>query len=241
LSLLNAKPLVPPNGAQEREQACPSVEPMVWNEESGDLMKRSSRRMPTFGLFVTATLLFQSSLVATTVLPLNIEELISRADRAFRGICLSVEEITEQGNRQATLYGFSVLESMKGNLGKQVTIKVSGWSQGGRGERRSIPGMPTFEPGEEVLLFLTRPNDNGFSAPVGLYLGVFRLQPDPTGGQQAVNGIDNMGLLTGLDAGQLEQAGVSPEEFPWLAQDKGPVPLDGFLRVVERLIQNAAR
>ena len=101
---------------------------------------------------------------ATTVRQLTLEEMIKAADRIFVGKCLSVESRRDERGVPATYATFQVIERIKGKLGDTITIKQFGGAPPGV---LKIPGMPTYQAGEKVLLFLHPPSQYGFTSPVG--------------------------------------------------------------------------
>lgn len=162
---------------------------------------------------------------ALTVLPINLDQMISRADRIFLGICLSVQQTSISLGGQTlpvTAYTFEVSKPFKGRFSRQVTFKQIGL------ERRRvlsllqqsppektfpipfhIPGIPEYHPGEEVLLFLTAESSIGLTAPIGLFQGAFFVKKDEASGKKFfINVIQNAGLISG---------------------HQGPLPFDEFL------------
>lgn len=67
----------------------------------------------------------------------------------------------------------AVSRSYRGHA-ESVTVVTPGGRFGGRHLR--VAGVPSFEPGEEVLLFLYR--GAGSWRPVGMFQGVWRLDPE---------------------------------------------------------------
>ena len=73
-----------------------------------------------------------------------------------------------------TVYEFTVDATLKGAAENTVTVYLPG---GRHGEKRlSVAGMPSFEDGEQVVLFLTTPDSAGHAWPVGLSQGKFRIE-----------------------------------------------------------------
>ena len=105
---------------------------------------------------------------ATTVRRLSLEEMVQTADRIFVGTCLAVDSRRDGYNLQATYVTFQVIEPIKGKLAKTVVIKQIGSTAPGTFR---IVGMPTYQVGEKVLLFLYPNSRHGFTSPVGLQQG----------------------------------------------------------------------
>jgi hypothetical protein len=75
----------------------------------------------------------------------------------------------------------------------------------------TVAGMPRFEPGEEVLLFLHAPSALGLTSPVGLGQGKIDLVRDKSGRRVAVSRGSAGSLLRN----------VSPETLGVLGTDMG--------------------
>jgi hypothetical protein len=136
-------------------------------------------------------------------------------------------------------------EVLKGRLGERVVIRQFGTrsprpaAHGARAVVARVPAMPTYEVGQELLLFLVGDSQLGLTSPVGLGQGAFRVEDDGSGGRVAVNAFGNAGLFRGLSAAAAARAlgaeGLGAGESALLAADKGPVPLDPLLGLVRRL------
>ena len=133
-------------------------------------------------LFISAILslsLLPTTATGTTVLHYDLPQLAEKAYCIFNGVCRSAEGLLVDG-RAVTRYTFDVSETLKGpDLGGTILLSLKGGVVGDR--RTQIVGMPEFAPGEETVLFLTRPDATGAVWPVGLAQGVFVVDRGPTG------------------------------------------------------------
>jgi len=165
-------------------------------------------------VFVTLFFLpFSYPAFAAMVLLVDLDEMITRADRIFVGTCLSVRQgliSVGGGTLPMTMYTFEVSEPLKGLPPGQVTFKQVGLSsaqvhvlpEAAPGRTFQSPlhilGMPEYRPGDEVLLFLTAESSAGLTAPVGLFQGAFFARKDALSGKKFLsNGIQNAGLVPG--------------------------------------------
>ena len=178
---------------------------------------------------------------ATKVKPVNLEQLVEKADRIFVGICTAVEEITVPGTQlPATRYTFRVSESLKGQLDETVVIRQFGVRGSEREDRRTvgprIPGMPAYEEGEEVILFLAGDSQVGMTSPIGFSQGAFRVIN--RGGVRSVeNGVKNMGLFRGLlSESKAAKWKLSDQEHNFMSKDKGPLDYDVFTGLVRKIL-----
>ena len=153
-----------------------------------------------------ATLLLGSTLWAGKVRPVNLEEMTDRAATIFSGRCTDVRVVPDATlGTEVTLVTFEVDRAVKGELGPTHRIRVLG-----SGERSGIAGMPRFEPGEEVVLFLYGESRLGLSSPVGLGQGKFVVGADKQGRRLALRELGGEmlfdGVAPGLRATEREEA-----------------------------------
>ncbi len=100
------------------------------------------------------------------------------------GRCLEKESsFDEQHIRVYTVYGFKVIDVLKGSnrrIGKIERIRLIGGEAEGR--IVAVAGMPSFAKGDTTLLFLTERFPGGYRSLVGLIQGVFRLSREKSTG-----------------------------------------------------------
>jgi len=140
---------------------------------------------------------------AMMVIPLNLEGLTQMADRIFLGTVVSVDNRFDGEGRWCQLITFDVQESFKGDLGTTVTIKQVNLnplelSDGTVILSTVFRGVPQFEEGETVLVFLNGDSSIGFTTAVGLGQGAFRVKQNAFGHQMLVNDFNNAGLFKGM-------------------------------------------
>jgi hypothetical protein len=158
---------------------------------------------------------------ATTMLQLNLEDLVVRAERIYRGTVVKMEPGSKKiggGEIPTVTYTIRVDEAFKGSFevrkGRQMEILTTFGKQPpvtvGKSRRlASFMGMPQMDVGGTYLLFATRRSAVGLSAPVGLGQGCFRVLPK-NGGETAENEFANTGLFRGMEvAGPEAEAPVS--------------------------------
>lgn len=111
---------------------------------------------------------------ATSLLPLSLEQLSSRADLIFYGKVISneVKKDTQSG-QIATFTEFKVIDLIKGTAGNTHRIKQIGGFDKNSNTRLTIRGVPKFIVGEEYVVFLPKKSSLGFSSPLGLHQGSF--------------------------------------------------------------------
>jgi hypothetical protein len=110
---------------------------------------------------------------ATLFSATSVEETARSSDAVVRGTVLSkAPRLTADGRRVVTEVEIAVLSAWKGDAGATVRVVVPGGAAAGLA--MSVDGAPTFEKGEEVVVFLSR------SGPawqvMGLALGKFRVE-----------------------------------------------------------------
>lgn len=134
-----------------------------------------------------AMLLFVQPADATTVLRLNLEQMVSRAGNIFRATVLDVRGGTVAvggGSLPTTTYTLRVDESFKGAFSKEgatVEITFVGSIKGepvvvGNHHKFSVlPEVPQLGIGSDYLLMTTTPSAAGLSTTVGLGQGAFSI------------------------------------------------------------------
>ncbi|PCJ89235.1 MAG: hypothetical protein COA54_00420 [Thiotrichaceae bacterium] len=125
-----------------------------------------------FGLLLSLLTLSHAS--ATSVLPLNLEQLSTRANLIFHAEVISNEVKRDaQSGQIATYTEFRIIDAIKGVTGATHTIKQIG----GRHETSKITmrvhGVPKFQTGMIYVVFLPKKSSLGFSSPLGLHQGSF--------------------------------------------------------------------
>jgi hypothetical protein len=137
-------------------------------------------RMKIQILPILAALSVVTTLHATTLARLSLDQLAAAADNVARVRCVSAESRWENGAIW-TVTKFAVVETMKGNLPAQVSVRLPGGRVGHM--TSAVDGTPKFNPGGEAIVFLERSRSGGFSV-AGWVEGTFRISRDSrTGGE----------------------------------------------------------
>lgn len=157
------------------------------------------------GVVCLAASLVATGVHATMVISMNFDQLLASADRVFIGSCTLVKEgKTKKERLPYTEYIFTVSEVLKGRAGKTITIRQLGLLtpqrvDGNRVQVFRIQGMPTYKPGQKMLLLLRSDSKLGLTSPIGLFQGAFSISVDAEGSQVAVNGSNNVNLFQGME------------------------------------------
>ena len=179
------------------------------------------------GLFLTAT-----PVQASRVRPVNLEQMAQHADRIFSGRCVSVraEKDTDLG-LMVTRVTFAVQKAAKGNVKGRVTIRVLGGQDETTEQGRPMDGVPRFQVGEEVVLFLYGDSSAGLTSPVGLGQGKFSVLTDKRGQKLAVNAVGNENLFERLS--DRARGRLGRRAAAW--EGRRPIPPDELLDIVRML------
>lgn len=166
---------------------------------------------------------------------LNLAELTTRAERIFLGEVLSRTTGQDPLGHPATVYTFTVEQRLKGSVSDTITIKQIGVAEPVQDPNTGvitfpIDGIPVYEPGYRYLLFLNGTSTIGFTSPVGGAYGAFAVSADG----QAVNGLNNAGLLRGKNLASLKS--FSPRV---LQHKRGPMSLPDLMAATARLVETA--
>jgi hypothetical protein len=110
------------------------------------------------------------------MVPATLEQLTDASERVVVGTVTDLaDEAGNPARPPAIVATVSVSETWKGSPVREVTVRQLAIAGPG-GKLRPFPGLPRFQEGERVVLFLPRPSRIGFSPPVGLGQGVFRFR-----------------------------------------------------------------
>ncbi len=178
---------------------------------------------------------------AMTIVPLDLPELTGQAERIFVGRVERVDAGRDANGLPATWTTFSVEQQVKGAAAAHLTLKQLGTSiaptgastapaNGGVTTVLPHPGLPRYRPGESVLLFVHPESALGFTSPVGLGQGCFRVR-DEHGTTVAANDVGNLNLA-GPSSGVRTRATAAPSA----ARPGEPIPLDVLLERVRTLM-----
>lgn len=129
----------------------------------------------SFGVSLLAlATVFAGIASAATVLRFDTEDLTDRAAVIVHGkVTYKQSRKTAKGSIVTDLR-LEVITPVKGLQGKTFGFAVFGGVLGTRGS--AISGAPTFELGEEVLVFLDREGKAGLRTPIGLAQGKFSIR-----------------------------------------------------------------
>ena len=189
---------------------------------------------------------------ATSLKVMNLEDLVGHSQRIFSAVCQSVSSGFDENNLPYTRYSLRITDGIHGVANQQVVvIKQFGLAEpiqldNGVTQLSRIEGMPRYLPGQEYLLFLNQDSRLGFSSPIGLLQGAFRVQGRGTS-RTVINGMGNANLL--IDTRKSIQQRVRERQqnlsrsAPVALPDelvRGPVSYDNLTRLVRGLLAGEA-
>ena len=170
------------------------------------------------------------SLKATMVPRLSLEEMVGRSELIVQGGCLRTWTAWDAQTRFVWTHNeIQVTDALKGGRSAVVVVSEPG---GPLGEIEvSIEGMPRYQPGEEVVLFLYR-TPIGFLRSRGLGQGKYKVQADALSGERRLQG-----ELGGVAV--VEAAGAARATRTDLRQFDG-ARLEEFKSLVRELVTRGA-
>lgn len=141
--------------------------------------------------FYLITIFFVSfSASATSLLPITLEQLSTRASLIFYGEVLSnTVQRDDQSRQVATFTEFKIIDLIKGNASSTHTIKQMGGLDKNTNINFHIHGIPKFQNNSRYVVFLPEKSSLGFSSPLGLLQGRFTVT-SKNGEQVVSNGRD---------------------------------------------------
>jgi len=155
---------------------------------------------------------------ASQVRTVNLEEMTDRASTIFSGRCIDVATVSDPVlGRDVSVARFEVHHAVKGAAEGIVTVRMAADDQG----TASGGDVPSFQKGEEVVLFLYGESSLGLRAPVGLGQGRFRVFSDKKGHVLAMNDLGNRNLLRALSPAAQERI-ARTSEFRADGDELGP-------------------
>jgi hypothetical protein len=160
-------------------------------------------------LLAIVMLKIQGNAAATTLAQMSIEQMARKAPLIVRARCISNSTAWDAGEIW-TFTNFEVEETWRGTAPAAITVRLLGGRMGNL--TSSISGVPRFQPGEEVVLFL-EPTPRGDFSVMSWAQGTLRIRRDirtdrenvtqdaassasfdPATRRYAVNGIRNVAL-----------------------------------------------
>lgn len=145
----------------------------TWKKETNLRGGKNLRAARTLALLL-AIFLATAAAPATTLLRMSLEKLSRAAAVIVRARCL--ENFTAwEGGEIWTFTSFDVQEVWSGSAPGKITVRLLG----GRlaDVTSTVPGVPRFRPGEDVVLFL-EPTPRGDFSIVSWQQGAFRIRRD---------------------------------------------------------------
>ncbi len=165
--------------------------------------------------------------------PRNISQLTARSALILRG-----RVVEAHVERHATVRGLRTVvvtlrseEVMKGRAGATYTFREVIW------DVRDIDDKAGYRKGQQWLLFLNAPNENGLTSPVGLEQGRFKVIERADRKVEVVNGRGNVGLFEGVtQAPEYKASTLSSRAQSMVSTHRqGAVMLDSLREVVRSL------
>ena len=138
-------------------------------------------------------LLLAGAAAATVARPVTVEQLAREADAVVQGRVTRMESRwAADGRHIVTRVTVRVSRVLRGAAAGEVTLEIPGGAVGGFGQR--VDAAPSFEPGEEAVVFLRR-TAAGRSLVHGLAQGKFRILERADGSRVAVRSASDVALL----------------------------------------------
>jgi hypothetical protein len=136
---------------------------------------------------------------ATVVPRLPLDRIVRAADRIVYGTVTDVRSGRDEAGLTATWVTLAVSRAVKGHVGAQLTLKQYGAATPlADGTVTRVAGLPRYQVGDEVVLFLHPDSRRGFTSPVGFAQGAYRVSR--RGGRARVHADGVRGHEQDLDA-----------------------------------------
>lgn len=172
-------------------------------------------------------------LPAMTVRPMDLHALTRAAAMIVAGKVTHVESRPDEHGLPATFITIAVMENIKGAKEEALTIKQFGFQElQADGGAFKLAGMPSYQRGEELILFLHRPSDLGFTSPVGLEQGKYTVMEAAPGKRMVQNQVGNRNLFRTGQYG----ASYTEAELKLRSMKGRLLDYEGFLSVIKRAV-----
>ncbi len=146
------------------------------------------------GLCLLLCAVLAGPLAAGSAPRVELEELVAQCDVGLEGRVQRVRVLELGPKRIETELTLSVTRRFWGQGAAELVVRIPGGVlPDGRG--LVLPGLPRFEEGEELLLFLSQESRRGTRMPVGLAQGRFRVEHRADGTKSLVRDQDDLELL----------------------------------------------
>lgn len=163
---------------------------------------------------------------ATSVLPLELPQLVAGSRDVVHVRCTGTETVTDATVGVATVTQFVVLDRAKGSAGATLVLRQPG---GRLGTQVVDFQLPRYRVGEEYVLFVPPASALGFAVPLGLAQGMFPVS-DGTAGKEVGNGRDFAALLRDVDPAQIPSG--TRARLQTNPQERSRITLADFMAIV---------
>jgi hypothetical protein len=142
------------------------------------------RRILATAALAAAVALSIVPLAATVLVPAEFREIVADASLIVRGRVTDVRSLVVSGAGIDSFATVAVDAVLKGQAGPFVSVRVPGGAVGRT--RVVMAGAPRLHPGDQAVFFLRQYSDGSFR-PVGLSMGIYRLQREAGLGRLVVD------------------------------------------------------
>lgn len=131
---------------------------------------------------IATTLLLPQAQATMMIRAMSLEEVTAEAERVVHAKVVSVLSGQDASGLPATWVTLEVNHNLKGSSPQFLTIKQFGTTKPlSNGSLARVPGLPRYAVGEELVLFLRGESARGFTSPVGIGQGVYRVEQSDAG------------------------------------------------------------
>jgi hypothetical protein len=185
----------------------------------------TKRRHPSLIVaFAAACVALSGSVEATTVLRVDVPGMVRLSESVVRARVIATRDVDLRPAVRSGLFTdveLEIFETVRGDvLPKRHVVRLQGGT-GADGIALTIPGMPRFRAGEEVVLFLER-SAHGH-VPCGLEQGVWRVTRGAGGEATATQSTGGLQMMARDPAGRLVPVKGHPGQS---------MPLEALLRAI---------
>ena len=142
-------------------------------QKYADVVQECSAMLRTLLVALVAAALLVAPIAATVTVPTEFREIVADASVILRGHITDIRASVEPDRGVETVGTIGVDEVLKGTPGEFISIRVPGGTVGRY--RWIMVGAPSLQLGDQGLFFLKQ-DAAGAWRPVGLAMGIYRIQ-----------------------------------------------------------------
>jgi hypothetical protein len=162
---------------------------MRTHRNNGEVLLKNAVRIFILSFLIFSGLYVTVDADATVVEFMDLPQLTDQADLIFQGRVAAVDARWDDTRKKIWTYvAFRVDEVIKGGFAEnEITLRLPGGSIAAENIRLKVDGVPTFEVGDEVVIFCS-PDPKRKNPIIGWHQGHFKIRHEKESAQTFISG-----------------------------------------------------